>query len=67
MLLKWLLVAILITGLAYMFVIPEEPLLMKIICKVIPMLLIFALRQQNRREKESIPNCDTSWTIHLHT
>ncbi|PJN91886.1 lysoplasmalogenase, partial [Bacillus sp. mrc49] len=40
MLTKWLPAAILITGLAYIFVIPEEPLLMKIIFKVIPMLLI---------------------------
>ncbi|MFJ7752679.1 lysoplasmalogenase [Peribacillus muralis] len=37
---KWLPAAIVITGLAYIFVIPEEPLLLKISCKVIPMLLI---------------------------
>ncbi|WP_285768048.1 lysoplasmalogenase [Peribacillus sp. SI8-4] len=40
MFMKWLPAAILITGLAYIFVIPEEPMLLKILCKVIPMLLI---------------------------
>ncbi|WP_311280637.1 hypothetical protein [Peribacillus simplex] len=40
MLMKCLPAAILITGLLYIFFIPEEPLIIKIMFKVIPMLLI---------------------------
>ncbi|KWW21045.1 hypothetical protein AS888_15615 [Peribacillus simplex] len=57
MLTKWLPAAILITGLAYIFVIPEEPLLLKISCKVIPMLLIllYASKKGGRGNRYQIP------------
>jgi hypothetical protein len=40
MLMKCLPGAILITGLSYIFLIPEEPLIIKILFKILPMLLI---------------------------
>lgn len=56
MLMKWLPVAILITGLAYIFVIPEEPLFMNITCKVIPILwiLLYASKTGERGNRYQI-------------
>ncbi|MGE7762006.1 lysoplasmalogenase [Peribacillus sp. NPDC097895] len=53
MLMKCLPAAILITGLLYIFFIPEEPLIIKIMFKIIPMLLIllFAYKTEGRRER----------------
>ncbi|TDL87211.1 lysoplasmalogenase [Vibrio vulnificus] len=53
MLMKCLPAAILITGLLYIFFIPEEPLIIKIMFKIIPMLLIllFAYKTEGRRDR----------------
>ncbi|WP_144527278.1 lysoplasmalogenase [Peribacillus simplex] len=53
MLMKCLPAAILITGLLYIFFIPEEPLIIKIMFKVIPMLLIllYACTNVGRRDR----------------
>ncbi|CAH0240405.1 hypothetical protein SRABI96_02912 [Peribacillus sp. Bi96] len=53
MLMKSLPAAILITGLLYIFFIPEEPLIIKIMFKIIPMLLIFlfAYKTEGRRDR----------------
>ena len=53
MLMKCLPAAILITGLLYIFFIPEEPLIIKIMFKVIPMLLIllYACTNAGRRDR----------------
>jgi uncharacterized membrane protein YhhN len=50
---KCLPAAILITGLLYIFFIPEEPLIIKIMFKIIPMLLIllFAYKTEGRRDR----------------
>ncbi|MED3788136.1 lysoplasmalogenase [Peribacillus frigoritolerans] len=47
MLMKCLPAAILITGLSYIFLIPEEPLIIKILFKVLPMLLILLYARTN--------------------
>ncbi|MGE7588719.1 lysoplasmalogenase [Peribacillus sp. NPDC101480] len=52
MLMKCLPAAILITGLAYIFLIPEEPLIIKILFKILPMLLILLYARTNVRRRD---------------
>ena len=66
MLMKCLPAAILITGLSIYFLIPEEPLIIKITVQGHPHVIDFALRLHKCGKTGSLPILNTSWFILLH-
>lgn len=54
--LKWLPAVILFMGLLYIFFIPEEPLVIKILFKIIPMLLILLYAYTKNEENGLVIN-----------